>query len=41
VECDFDTINDPQAGMSNESFWDVYMQRSPPVPWLINNYGQG
>ena len=41
VRCTYDTINDPDAGMSNENFWDVYLQRDPPDPWLIDNYGQG
>lgn len=41
VRCTYDTINDPEAGMSKENFWDVYLQRAPPGPWLINNYGQG
>lgn len=41
VTCTFDEINDPDAGMSNTTFWDVYLQRVPPGPWLINGYGQG
>ena len=41
VTCTFDEINDPTGGMSNTSFWDVYLQREPPGPWLINGYGQG
>jgi hypothetical protein len=41
VRCTYDPINDPEAGMSNENFWDVYLQRTPPGHWLINNYGQG
>jgi hypothetical protein len=41
VRCTFDDINDPDTGMSNVSFWDVYLQREPSGRWLINNYGQG
>jgi hypothetical protein len=41
VRCTYDTINDPDAGMSNQNFWDVDLQRDPPGPWLIDNYGQG
>jgi hypothetical protein len=41
VRCTYNTINDPDAGMSNEDFWDVYLQRNTSGPWLINNYGQG
>jgi hypothetical protein len=41
VRCTFDEITDPSSGMSNTNFWDVSLQRHPPGPWLINNYGQG
>jgi hypothetical protein len=41
VYCTFDDINDPGTGMSNVSFWNVYLQREPSGRWLINNYGQG
>ena len=40
VICTFDDINDPQAGMSNTTFWSVYLQREPSGRWLINGYGQ-
>lgn len=39
VHCTFDPIYDANAGMSGDSFWDVYLQREPGQPWLINNYG--
>jgi hypothetical protein len=29
------------VGMSNTSFWDVYLQQESSGRWLINNYGQG
>ena len=41
VHCTFDDINDPGTGMSNVSYWDVYLQREHSGRWLINNYGQG
>ena len=41
VNCTFNDINDAAAGMSNVSFWNVYLQREPSGRWLINNYGQG
>lgn len=40
VYCTFDKINDPGTGMSNVSFWSVYMQRDASGPWLISGYGQ-
>lgn len=41
VYCRYAEINDPGTGMSNQDFWDVYLQREPSGRWLINNYGQG
>jgi hypothetical protein len=41
VRCTYDTINDPEAGMSNENFSDVYLEPNGSRPWLINNYEQG
>lgn len=41
VTCTVDKIDDPDVGMSNTTFWAVSLQRQPPGPWLINNYGQG
>ena len=41
VYCTFADINDPDTGMSNISFWTVYLQRRSSGRWLINNYGQG
>ena len=41
VYCTYAEINDPRTGMSNQNFWDVYLQREPSGRWLINNYGQG
>jgi hypothetical protein len=41
VYCTFDEINDPDMGMSNTSFWNVYLQRESSGRWLITNYGQG
>jgi hypothetical protein len=41
VYCSFATINDPDTGMSNTSFWMVDLKRAPPGPWLITGYGQG
>ena len=41
VDCTYAEINDPSTGMSNQDFWDVYLQREPSGRWLINNYGQG
>lgn len=41
VYCSFATINDPDTGMSNTSFWNVYLQRQPSGRWLIDSYGQG
>jgi hypothetical protein len=40
VYCTFDKINDPDTGMSNVSFWSVYLQRDSSGRWLINGYGQ-
>jgi hypothetical protein len=40
VLCTFDKINDPETGMSNTSFWSVYLQQEPSGRWLINSYGQ-
>ena len=41
MDCTYAEINDPSTGMSNQDFWDVYLQREPSGRWLINNYGQG
>ncbi len=41
VYCSFSPITDPNAGMSGDSFWDVYLHRESSGRWLINNYGQG
>jgi hypothetical protein len=41
VHCSFAPITDADAGMDNESFWNVYLQRQASGHWLINNYGQG
>lgn len=41
VHCAFDEINDPDTGMSNTSFWDIYLRREASGRWLIDNYGQG
>jgi hypothetical protein len=40
VYCTFADIYDPEAGMSGDSFWSVFLQREPSGRWLINNYGQ-
>jgi hypothetical protein len=40
VDCTFHVPN-PSPDMRGVTFWDIYMQREPPGPWLINAYGQG
>jgi hypothetical protein len=41
VVCHFAMRSPQPPEMQNVSFWDVYMERSPSRPWLIDNYGQG
>ena len=41
VECDFDEIYSPGAGMSNTTFWNLELRRYPSGRWLITGYGQG
>ena len=41
MDCQFDTTNDPDAGMSNVNFSDVYLRRDSSRRWLIYAYGQG
>ena len=41
VYCSFAPINDPNTGMSNDSFWNVHLQRETSGRWLIHDYGQG
>ena len=40
VRCSFQMPN-PPLGMDGVTFWDIYMDRKPPGPWLITAYGQG
>jgi hypothetical protein len=41
VNCSFAVINDPDAGMSNLSFWNVSLEKNASGRWLITAYGQG
>jgi hypothetical protein len=41
VDCQLDPTDDPEAGMSNVNFSDVYLQRDTSGRWLICVYGQG
>ncbi len=41
VHCNFADITDPNAGMSNVSFWNFTLHREPSGRWLITSYGQG
>ena len=40
VHCTFNIPSRP-PDMRGVTFWDVYMERQPPGPWLITSYGQG
>jgi len=40
VDCQFDTTNDPDAGMSNVNL-DVYLRRDSSRRWVTYAYGQG
>lgn len=40
VRCTFNPMDTPQD-MENITFWSIDMERTPPGPWLITDYGQG
>jgi hypothetical protein len=39
VGCTFS--EDAPPGEQEDAGWTISMERQPPGPWLINNYGQG
>jgi hypothetical protein len=41
VLCEFDVREDWGGFSAGSYFWTVSLQRRPPGPWLIDNYGQG
>ncbi len=41
VNCTFEVRETWGGMMAGGSGWGVYLERQPPGPWLINNYGQG
>jgi hypothetical protein len=39
VRCTFNPMGTP-PDMKNVTFWTIDMERTPPGPWLITDYGQ-